>query len=114
MPEDPEKALAWAVENYTNGNGKAVAKGIPPKELGSDDYVGLIGNQYVSEESKCQVDPDTASYRDAEGGVKIYFAHTSCESVLPMGDSLDGRPLAQFKVGPDGAPYDFQFKETWG
>lgn len=114
MPEDPEQALAWAVENYTNGNGKDVAKAIPPRELGADDYTKAIGNHYVTEESKCQADPDTTNGHERPGGVIIHHTSVSCESVLPKGESLDGRPTAQFKVGPDGQPYDFQFKDVFG
>lgn len=114
MPEDPEQALAWAVENYTDGNSKDVAKAVPPTDDMSDDYIKAIGNQYVTDNSKCQVDPDTSNAHEQNPDVMIYHATVSCESVLPKAESLDGRPEAQFFVGEDGKPYGLQFKDTWG
>lgn len=114
MPEDPEQALAWAVENYTDGNSKDVAQAVPPTDDMSNDYIKTIGNQYVTDNSKCQVDPDTSNAHEQNPDVMIYHAAVSCESVLPKAESLDGRPEAQFFVGDDGKPYGFQFKDTWG
>lgn len=109
MPEDNYDALAWAVENYTNGNAKDVAEAIPANEASEDGYAEAIGNGYVSDKSKCKVNPD--SLNEYEGGLVV--SDIWCEDPLPKASQAEGDPVAYLRVGEDGNKYDLIFNDTY-
>lgn len=109
MPEDPYDALTWAAENYTNGNAKDVAGAIPAKEQSQDGYTESIGNGYVSEKSKCKVDPDSLNGAQS----RLVSADIWCEEPLSKAQQIEGDPVIYFQLGDDGKPYDLKFADTF-